>query len=374
MNRHDIAYLKSFSAYPSVSILLNTPRTQPEIKQVPTKLKNAIQEVRHRLAQEKGHHEEIQHILQRLDEVYHTISYTGLSEGLAIFVDSKHTLIYKVPFTIHEAVHIDYGFTVRDLAISIANQRQYWVLSLTAKPVRLFFGTDGHMHEILQAETNPMGTPQDSFPFPYLGPDESLYDSLETGMRDSTYLDNHKRAFFKQAGHLLDRAVGEDYRLPLFLVGDERNIAYFTQGYKGKLHIAGHISGEYQEAKPHEIYQRVKPVIDEYFVKQLEHKLATLREAFGNKHAAMGVRTIWRMAVEGRIHELIVEDGYAVAGKVNRDNPESILFYENDKTPGISDDVVAHIVELVYLRGGNVHRVPKGALDTYEHIAALLRY
>lgn len=373
MHMQDLQFLQAFHQYPSISILIRTHRDMPEREKDPIKVKNAVDEAKERLLKEYSERE-MKSLFERLDNVAKSLDYKHMLDGLAIFVNEDWDGVYRLPFPIEDRVHIDNGFTTRDITRTLNRIPRYWVLALGAKPTRLYYGVGDTLTEATEPEVDHMGELKDGFPYEYTGANrDSVIMAVDKGHRDSDYKDDHISNFFRKVDELLHRFISVD-PLPLILVGEERNVSFFKHVTDHSKYIAGVVSGEYNREPKHKLASRVWEDVQEYLEKQRENKLNEFHEAIGTGSHTFGLNNIWWTARQGRVKDLLVEEGYAVPGVVNPDNPDDLIVYEDHETPGISDDLVDILVEKVIEKGGAVTFVKKGALHDYDHIAAILRY
>lgn len=375
MTRQDIKFLQSAQKYPSVSIFIPTHRRMPEREQDPIRVKNAVTEAKNRLLEEYSARD-MRALFDRIDNLVLNIDYTQLRDGLAIYVNQDWGQVYNLPFHVDNRVEIDKTFVTRDLVYGMNRQPRYWVLMLCEKPSRLFYGLGKDLSEVSESLTDYWGVPKDGFPYEYTGPEERVIEAIDDGERDSVYLDSHKAHFFRKVDELLGRFINVD-PLPLIVSGDERNISFFKNHANHAKHIVAVLEGHYSDADYHEkkLEEHVWGLMEAYLQEQRKKTLHDFEEkAIGSLHHAFGIDAVWRMAQEGRIHELLVEKDYMAPGLVNPENSLDLTLYDQSDVPGISDDLVNILIEQVIEKGGTITFFEPGALSKYEHIAAILRY
>lgn len=377
MNWKDLAFLQTQEKYPSVSIFVHTHRTMPLREKDPIVVKNLVAEAKERLLKEFSERE-IKSIFENLDDVVASIDYTKLDEGLAIFVngDIKKFFIFSVP--LEDRVFIDKRFMTREILSILSRLPRYWVLSLSEKPTRLFSAVADSLFEVIEPEKDAMGIPRDGFPYDYLKPDIETY-GVTSGLEpvrhshlDSKYIDDRLKTFFVRVDHLLEPFMKDDQR-PLLVAGVDKNLAFFKEVSKHK--IAEFIPGDFTEIGNKALAKAAWTAMQKHIDRERAQKVAAFEEAINRKHHAFGFEAVWRMARAGRINDLLVEENYVVAGKVNPENPDNVILTDNQKTQGISEDLINQIIGMVIEKGGGkVTICKKDQLEKYEHIAAILRY
>lgn len=373
MVREDVKKLQEFKGYPSITILVPTHRTMPGRMQDPIRVKDLIGQATDRLLEE-FEKREVLSLIRTLDELERNIDYTKVLDGLAIFVSSEYSHVFDLPFEISEKVIIDSSFYLRDVIKGMNRSPNYWVLSLSHKPTRLYQGVRDNLKEIVdpvELQRNMQG-----FPFEYNYDVTSGREllALATGDLDAKYRDDqYKIHFFRLVDDLFSKYYVTN-QWPIILLGTKDNRAYFEQVTKHKGAIAGQIEGDFNRTPTKEIGELTSIKIAEYLQRERKEVLEMFNEAIGKLRHAFGVRELWRLAQEGRIQFLLVEEGFTQPASVNEDDPDLIFTYVDSTLPGISDDIVDSIIDEVLDKGGNVYFVDPGSLKEYENIAAILRY
>ncbi|HBL98581.1 TPA: hypothetical protein DDZ86_02970 [Candidatus Dependentiae bacterium] len=376
MNRKDLKFLESHQKYPSVSILVKTHRTMPAAEQDPIAVKNAVSEVKERLKKEFSERD-VKKLLDNLDSIVGQIDYAHSTDGLAIFVNEDVKLVYSLPYPVENRVSIETTFLVRDILIALNRLTNYWVLALSEKPTRLFYGTGATLSEVIEPENDTMGISRDGFPLDYIKPEVGETANkigntvLWNSHQDAAYLDDRKKTFFKKVDELLLRFTSV-YKRPLFVVGAEKNIVLFEDVTKHK--IAGRVHGDFSHQFVRDLEKVVWPEVQKYLDKVAAQKLVELDEAVGKLHHAFGIEMVWRMAHEGRVKDLIIEDGFLVSGVIDKEHRERLTLATDPKAINVMDDVVNVLIENILEKGGVVTFVKPGTLKEQKRIAAILRY
>jgi len=96
-----------------------------------------------------------------------------------------------------------------------------------------------------------------------------------------------------------------------------------------------------------------------------------LAAARSQQKAAVGLDDCWRLAQEGRIDTLLLEEDYRQAGVVNGLTLELV---EDATAPGVVDDLLDELAEQVVQTGGRVAFLENGSLAEYSRVGAVLRY
>ncbi|MDZ4837357.1 MAG: hypothetical protein SGJ27_26525 [Candidatus Melainabacteria bacterium] len=357
MNRLEFMKLLALKDYPSLSILLPTHRCSPDNLQDPIRVKNSVSEATKRLVGEFGELGAAE-VIKRLNAIVEQIDSRTTLDGLAIFVNKQVSKKYYLPFTLTERVVIGESFAIRDLLFAMNRSPRYLVLVLSEKPTRLY---DGYRDSLVEVE-------ECGFPFTQ----EDNGGITRAGIDASAYRDDRHRQFFRE----VDKALGEVLKqdpLPLIVVGVERYLAFFDEVSANKAHLAGTLHGSHDSTTPSELVKLIWPIVQDHFRVKRESTLDQLSNAIGQKKYAAGFDEVWKVASEGRIEKLLVEEDFyvGVTPEVSGINPKPV---ENSTIPGVHDDAVDQIIEKVLHTGGLVTFYNPGKLSNHSHLAAILRY
>lgn len=317
---------------------------------------------------------EVKQIFENLDSLLESIDYTEASGSFAFFVNAHVKEMYRLPFQVENRVVIDSTFVTRDIVKVLNRIPRYWVLVLGKKPTRLFHGVGDTLTEIVEPATDLYGNDKDGFPFNYIPPNvESEHKLMGDHLhRDARHLDDCRKEFFRKIDDLLDRFISIE-NLPLALVGNKQNCVIFRNVSKIK-NILCVIHGDYETASSNDISRGAWPSVKDYLEKVREKKIGEFQEAIGRMHHAFGIDTVWRVAKEGKVNELLVEEGFSVPGIVNPENDKDVIIYEKSDSPSISDDLINSLIEMVEEKGGKVIFCKPDTLKEYDRVAAILRY
>ncbi len=361
MNRIDLMRLLEHKQYPCVSIMLPTHRHSPDNLQDPVRVKNLVTEANNRLIEEFGKRDSAE-VSKRLDEIVNLIDYRNTLDGLAIYVNKDVAKKYYLPFTLTERVVIDESFAIRDIMFAVNRSHRYWVLVLSEQPTRLY---EGFQDTLVEAEDT-------EFPFTHEGPGGATKLPGGVGINISAYRDERHRQFFREIDASLLELLKKD-PLPLIVVGVDRYLAFFDELSVNKSLLAGTLKGSHDSTTPPELAKLVWPLVQDYCAEQRQQILGRLAESIGQNRYAVGFDEVWKVAQEGRIERLLVEENYYVAAKPDAlgINPKPVA---DSKAQGVHDDAIDQIIEQVLITGGQVSFFDADSLKDNSRLAAILRY
>jgi hypothetical protein len=375
MTRRDLELLQSQQEYPSVSITVALAKAMPDRKNNEIKVRDALKDVKHRLLQEFSE-EEINPILAKLQSEVEALDFSNIhGHGLAFFANKNVAARYELPFAVADRIVVDSIFEIREIFKALQRLPQYWVLALSEKPSRLFRGTHDALHEIIEPAQDEFGNDKDGFPYNYVAPDvrnphEMMGDHL---MRDARHFDECKEKFFERVFKLADRFFKAEH-LPLIVIADEKNYSLFKK-VSHDYPVAEHVHGDYCKRSAYEIAQVVWPAIEKYLADEIAKKIVDFSEkAMGSKKHAVGFADVWAAAQDGRVHELLLEEDFSIAGTPDPLDKFKYLLLEGPKSAS-NPDIINDLIEIVLSKGdATVTFCKPGSLEKYGHVAAILRY
>jgi hypothetical protein len=353
--------LKSFQAHrdhPSVSILAPTHRTAPSNKQDPIKVKNLVRNAVDRLHQEFTKRETAA-VVANLQQLVRDVDWEHTLDGLALFASRRLSRAVSVPFRVKPRAVIDETFATRDLVYAFNRATPYRVLVLSHKPTLY----DGWTALLDEHKVKP-------FPMVHRGPGGASKLPGGQGVNPSAVRDEAQRQFFRLVDDAVD-ALQKANRLPLVVVGVERNLAFYREVTRQSGAIVGMLAGNYDQASPSALGKLVWPVFESGATLRRTEALVQLDEAVGVHRHASGIDQVWRVAVGRKSRTLLVEKEFKYPADVSPEG-DRLLPYTG-QGPAALDDAVDEVIERVMDSGGEVYFYPTGTLEVHQKIAVVLR-
>jgi hypothetical protein len=172
------------------------------------------------------------------------------------------------------------------------------------------------------------------------------------GVDSGRYDKRQAREFLHQVDESLEAIIG-DNELPLVIAGVERNLAAFGKTSKHKDRLIATVEGSYEKTPVAELSQIIWSAARKGFDSKRKEVLDQLENAVGAKQFASGIDGVWRMAQEGRVATLLVEEGFRYPASVS-DDGLSIKGIPENYTHNTVSDAVDEIIETVLRRSGEV--------------------
>jgi len=364
MRRAIVRELTTRTQYPSVSILMPTHPGHPDNQQDPIRLKNLLEEARHRLTEEVGKRPSWP-LMERLEAMSEEIDWRQNQQGIALYASDDFAAWYRLPFPVEPRVTVDATFETRDIVYALHRMPRYRVLVLAEQPTRLFEGQGEDLEEVRNGQ----------FPIAYTGAPGTTRTPDAPQMRSSNVREAHLLGFFKEVDEALTEVARND-RLPLVVAGTGRSITTFEEVSNNTDDIAVRVEGSYDNSPASAIGQLVWPRFQEWLAEQRQLAVREVEDAFGARRLASGLDEAWQTAKAGQGLQLVVEENYRQPAIVHREGWELELVSEEDAGTGAAhlDDAVDELIEMVLDKGGEVVFVEDGALANYGRVALILRY
>jgi hypothetical protein len=362
MNEQALRELQQVREFPALSILMPTYYKSPDdLQQNPVRFKKMMRQAIDRLLK-KHSKAELKSLLDNLDAAAETIDFDHPQKGLAVFASNSVGKSYPLPFSVDEQVVIEETFATRHLVHARNRAKRYYLLLLTLDICRLYECQRDQLHEI-HFNGFPYNSQQEDVDTEWTG---------DFGVDSGRYDTRQGREFLHHVDESLEAIIG-DNELPLVIAGVERNLASFCKVSKHKNRLIATVEGSYEKTPVAELSQIIWSAARKGFNSKRKEVLEQLENAVGAKQFASGIDGVWRMAQEGRVATLLVEEGFRYPASVS-DDGLSIKGIPENYTHNTVADAVDEIIETVLQRSGQVVFQEKGALDGHNQIAAITRF
>lgn len=352
----------------AISILLPTHRTFPDNKQDAITLKNLVKEAEDRLNNQLDKRE-VEGIIDAINKKIETLDHNYNLDSLGIFASRHSVTVMRFPFTAEARVIIDDTFAVRDLVREINDAVHYHVLVISRTSARLIEAfNDRPIHEfdsqtVLRTGSFPMESP---FLFAAKGLDRAQIPNEASNLKE----------FFNRADKSLQEIQNnpENERLPVIVVGDARNVAFFKEVCDQPTDIVGAITSVPDLKVPAErIIPEVQAILVEYRLNRTKTALQHLAQARNAHQLLTDFSTIFRAVTEGNAARLFVRQGYIQPGIIDFD--QKIVTVHDDATAlDVTDDVVDTFIELVMQQGGEICFLSAEQLGEEKPLSLQTRY
>ncbi len=364
MDTLDMSVIPRATSYPSVSLLL--PIDGDRSEKVALRLRHLVDQAVNRLGEELDPGD-VASFADRLSACVDNIELVHGQMGIAMYVGDQTTVV-PLSVRVRERVVVDDTYATRDLVRALQRSPRYWVLALGPKLTRLFEGVGFDLTEV-RCDGFPLSADRSRH-----GKDDRFVGRgrvSRVGRRDGI-----GGADADAMVRVLDDALAERLNedpYPLVLVGTEPRLAAMTGRSQHRGKIAGTVRSAMGFPTLAELNSRVWPAVERMLQTETARAIAELEQASGATRHISGVTETWTLANQGRGDLLLVEESFEYPAHVDPNNGQVTAADDRDQ-PGVVDDLVDEIIEVVLAKRGRCHIVPDGSLASYDRIAMKLRY
>ncbi|MXS85212.1 hypothetical protein ABO04_04595 [Nitrosomonas sp. HPC101] len=352
----------------AISILLPTHRTFPDNKQDAIALKNLIKEAEDRLNTQLDKRE-VEVMIDAIHKKIDALDHNYNLDSLGIFANRHGVTAARFPFAVGEQrVIIDDTFAVRDLVRAINDAVHYHVLVISRTSARLIEAfNDRPIHEfdsktVLRTGSFPAENP---FLFAAKGLDRAQIPNDAGNLKE----------FFNRVDKSLQEIQNnpENKRLPVIVVGDSRNVAFFKEVCDQPTDIVGAVTTVPDlKIAAEKLIPEVQTVLTEYRLNRAKTALQHLAQARNAHQLLTDFSMILRAIIEGNAARLFVRQGYIQPGVIDFD--QKIVTVHDAAATDVTDDVVDTFIELVMQQGGEICFLSAEQLGEEKPLSLQTRY
>lgn len=370
----------------ALSIYMPTFETAREARQNPIRLKNLMEKAEDELINKGLNHDETHDFLAPLDDLINDeVFWQEQDEGLALFLDTKQLIIYRLPMRFDELMIIGESFYIIPLVPIYKGNGQYFLLALDQKEPTLFQGSKFKLARV------------DELDLP-----ESLQNMLDEFYEFHSHLQFHNKTvnpnpdlaagregvYFGQGGDDIDENAEIRNYFHLF---DEALMEYLD-GEDAPLILAGlgYLHPLYQEANsyPNLVIEGITKDIDSLEAEELHtvswqivkgHYQHDVDKALGvyeklkakNDDTTEDLSKIVSAAYFQRVHSLFLAEDTHQWGRF--DPEDNTVTVSKERTPQNQDLLNLAAIHTL-MNGGNILVLPKEQIPGDNLASAILRF
>lgn len=350
-----------------VSIYIPThPRSAGgNLKADQTRLKNAIQELKHDLPK---HESALHKIVEKLQSLLNDGEFwMHQTPGLAIFVTEESLETIKLNLEVTPQVHKgskfflspliianDLQFSALVLDVNLSNPRMFiadmkWICeveSFDIKSMKQLMEEDHEQHQQFYSPVGDKGTPMYHG---HGGSNEQTSEEIEIYMR---YIVNEASELIKQ------------YNLPILLCGDQHRLSHISKLLGDFNVLERELHGNKQHMNESELHEEIKPLLEDMFSSETQKELKALQES---KLKTSGITKVLKEVQKNAVAKLFVPILRKTSDGVKSGYSDTYLLESN--TSNQFEALISQTIE----HGGEVHAVTKDQLKSSKP-TALLRF
>ena len=346
---------------PAVSVFMPFDQKMGLKKELTHSLKIAADKVERELL-ESYPDEMAMLITEKLRGIIQKLDFNTHKKSIAIYVSPVFEKVLYLDIAVEEKIIIDESFEIRDLVYSKKQLHKYLVLLLSGKESRIYLGNTNSFIRILS------DTPEKVSAY--------INDAPEK-VANFSDMSSRKEIITDKFLHHIDNSLGtilKTYQLPLFVLGSKKILGHFKSFTKHAGAIVEYVQGNYEETTMPDLKKILEPYVADWKKVIQKDLLNQIEDAAGKKKLAVGMREVWRKAMQQKGRLLIVEKNYVYAAL--HGSHEDIIYKAGKPNNEFSyiRDAVDEIIEKVLENGGDVEFVDKDILKDYRQIALVLFY
>ncbi|WP_296404850.1 hypothetical protein [Psychrobacter sp.] len=363
--------LRETTAHPAVSIFVKTHRKHPDNEKDPIALKNQLKVAEERIENEydkKTAATILENIHAKIDDLDHNYNL----DTLAIFANTEDVQVIRFPFDAKERVIIDEHFATRDLIRDMASAVHYYLVVLGRDQARLIEAVNNRVvKEFDEHSSEQQNMVNIAFPIE----NNSLYKTGDGGSDRSA---NNEDSYLKEYFNRIDKSVQElwgEHKMPLVIVGDNRNISYYKEVCDRPENIIGAVSNvtELETGSAQHIVDGVQEAVEDYRTSLHKAALSEIDKARGADMLRTDLQEIYRAAFQGAGETLYLRKGYMVPAIID-EKAQTLTIVDDTTAEGVTDDAIGEVIEQVMHNGGKVVFMPEDMMGNDLPVALVTRY
>lgn len=301
-------------------------------------------------------------VLEKLKSLITTLNFGTHKKSVALYVSPVFEKVIYLDIPVQEKIIIDDSFEIRDLVYNKKQMQQYLVLVMSGKESKVYLGDGNKLVKIISDG---------------LGSIDAFADDAPERVANFSDLSSRKEIVLHKFLHHIDDALGivlNAYHLPVFVVSPEKVCGHFKSLTKHNDAVIEYVYGNYDNAEIAELTSVLEPYLAEWNKLRQKDLLNVLEKAAGKKTLAVGMRNVWREAMNARGRLLLVEKDYMYAAQ--KGGNKSVIYMPVKPYNKFSPvkDAVDDVIEKVLESGGDVEFVDNDFLKDYHHIALVQYY
>jgi hypothetical protein len=299
-------------------------------------------------------------VMQKLRAIIRNLNFNTHKKSVAIYVSPVFEKVLYLDIAVEEKIIVDESFEIRDLVYSKKELHKYLLLLLSAKESRMYLGNSGSFVRIVSSK-----------------PERAEAYRIDAAERVTHFSDKseHREVLMDKFLHHIDQSLDivlNAYHLPLFVLGADRILGHFKSLTKHRGSVIEYIKGNYEEDTMDQLATRIAPHIANWKKVKQHDLLNQLEEAAGSKKLAVGMKEVWREAMNKNGRLLVVEKDFMYPAEHGSSVDVIYKAVEPYNRFSYIKDAVDDVMEKVLENGGDVEFVDKDVLAPYDRVALVL--
>jgi hypothetical protein len=368
-----------------VSIYLPTHRVGNEQQQDPIRLKNLLAQAEKKLLDYGVRRPEAEELLRPAEDLLHdSIFWQQGSEGVAIFLSTGTSRIYRLPNSFEEMLVVGKSFAVQPLLPLLNGNGNFYILALSQNQTRLFQASKDNLSEVdlkdmpknmgeaLQIEDLEKHIGFQTMTQNTVGGGAGERPAIHYGQGEEDDRKEKLLRYFQEVDQGLSRIL-EDESAPMVVAAVDYLIPIYQQASTYRNLLTDGVVGSPDRQNLKELHSLAWKIVEPIFTRSQQEAIDRFQELHGQRNglATDDLDAAVKAAIGGRIETLLVPLGVQRWGKY--DPATDSVKFDEEPTPE-NEDMINYTAVQTILSSGNVYALPRDQFPTERDIAAILRY
>lgn len=338
MNRALLAELQRLTAYPSVTLLLDTSPADPMRDTDVRRLEAMVAEADRRLMGDVPDDARVA-VVERLRALVLEAAIHPATRGVALCASPSYGAVVRLGREVRPRVVVDDTFATRDMVADLNRTAVFRVVTVSDRKARVLVGDRNRLVELRDAQW-PMVRDELDSP---TGWQRAVADAVAVECTDNA--------------------------MPTVVAGVARTVRDVVRA--AAITPIATVAGAHDRTGWAELHRLAWPLVIDWMRRDGARAMERLDEARSSRRFAGGIDEVWTLAHDGRVQLLVVEEDYDLPARLEDGR---LIAAVDREAPGVIDDAVDELIEAVLRMGGETVIVPTDALAEHARVAAVLRY
>lgn len=251
-----------------------------------------------------------------------------LDKGIIVFYSSTLQGYLRAQSSINDLVVVADSFHVKPLFRMRANERGFYLISISARAINIWLETGGRLHHL-----------------------ESLKNELPTEENTNKKTKMTPREFISHAANEVNKILSTN-KLPVILAGVSEHLGYIKKFINHAIIIEESIVGNVEREKIEDLRYKCFELLVPYYQQKELKIVEELNQAIKKNQVITYIEDIAVSAAYGKIKKLFVVENRQLWGTINKETGE--IFISPKQLNSHDDDILDDICQMVWGRGDEV--------------------
>lgn len=284
-------------------------------------------------------------------------------DSMHIFVSKDHEEMIKMPWNIKDkenVAKVDDSFAIRPLIYALNRTEEYLILELGQGKTSLYQAMNDSIIREVENHVFPFGD----------NPNDTPHNIRRS---DAEYMDSLVVEHFRD----IDKALFEFYKTlehpqKIIVISTEDNFSKLKEASQRPELYKGHAAINYVDNAPHHLAEQAWEIVRKLKGEERGEAIGEVKAAISQSNVLTDINEIFRAAKDGRGDLLLIHEEFSQP--VRMLDERSFELVEDEKEPGVVDDITSTISWEVISKGGRVVITGQEELKDLGNIALKTRY